>query len=410
MSAWASVLEQLSALDGADFDADGVSDAELLELIPAASIAMNKVAALLTRMVAAADRRKVHRADGMVAMKPWLTGHCRMSGNEAAALLRAGRRLDDLPELAAAFADGAVSAAHVRVITEGVTPARVATALEAGIELSVTDEVLTEAARALGPEETGKAVRRWVAGVDPDGLLDDAAGLPRILRLAPSGGGRVYLSGHVDPVGGEVVHTALEAVMNGHRPAGDRRTQAERQGDALVELCRLALEGGSLPAVRGERPQVRVDIDLMTLCAERGALGVGTAELPFAGPISPETGRRLACDSTVIRLITGPDGLPLDVGRAQRTSTAAIRRAVVARDRHCVFAGCTAPAAWCDIHHIIHWAHGGPTSCENGALLCERHHTAVHEGGFTIFREPGTAVWHTRRPDGSEILIRGAPP
>jgi hypothetical protein len=72
-----------------------------------------------------------------------------------------------------------------------------------------------------------------------------------------------------------------------------------------------------------------------------------------------------------------------------------------------VFAGCTAPASWCDVHHVQHWAHGGPTSCENGALLCERHHTAVHEGRFAIARDPGTAVWHTYRPDGTEIHIRG---
>ena len=57
-----------------------------------------------------------------------------------------------------------------------------------------------------------------------------------------------------------------------------------------------------------------------------------------------------------------------------------------------------------------HWAHGGPTSCQNGALLCERHHTAVHEGGFGISREPGTALWHTHRPDGSEIRVRGSSP
>jgi putative intracellular protease/amidase len=100
----------------------------------------------------------------------------------------------------------------------------------------------------------------------------------------------------------------------------------------------------------------------------------------------------------------------LDVGRAQRTATAAIRRAVEFRDGHCVFAGCTAPAAWCDVHHVIHWVHGGPTSCENGALVCERHHTAVHEGGFQIARDPGTAVWHTYRPDGREIQIRGPSP
>jgi Domain of unknown function (DUF222)/HNH endonuclease len=117
----------------------------------------------------------------------------------------------------------------------------------------------------------------------------------------------------------------------------------------------------------------------------------------------------LACDASVVRIITGPDGLPLDVGRAQRTASAAVRRAVELRDGHCVFAGCDAPPEWCDVHHVVHWAHGGPTSCDNGALLCERHHTSCHEGGFTIRRDAGTGRWHTYRPDGTEILSRAGP-
>jgi Domain of unknown function (DUF222)/HNH endonuclease len=161
-----------------------------------------------------------------------------------------------------------------------------------------------------------------------------------------------------------------------------------------------------LPTVRGQMAQVRVSIDLMALCADRAAPGFAGGELPFAGPITPETARRLACDAGIVRILTGPHGLPMDVGRDQRTATAAIRRAIEFRDVHCVFAGCTAPASRCDVHHVQHWAYGGPTSCDNGALLCERHHTAVHEGGFQIARDPGTATWHTYRPDGTEVLPR----
>ncbi|WP_448642922.1 HNH endonuclease signature motif containing protein [Geodermatophilus sp. URMC 63] len=64
---------------------------------------------------------------------------------------------------------------------------------------------------------------------------------------------------------------------------------------------------------------------------------------------------------------------------------------------------------WCDVHHVVHWAHGGPTSCDNGALLCERHHTACHEGGFSVSRDAGTSTWHTWRPDGTEVLTRTGP-
>ena len=406
MSSWAPLLRQLADLDPADFDPAEFSDEQLRETMPLVQVGINRLAAVLTRTVAAAEARQVHRADGMVTMKGWLTGHCRISGRAAGDLVRDGRRLAELPLLAAAFADGAVSPAHVAVVTAAVTPARTVVAAANEIDLATTDAVLTEAARALGPEDTAKAARRWVAGIDPDGALDDAAGLPRVFRMAVSAGGRIYLSGHVDQVGGETMHTALEALMNADRPVGDLRTYGERMGAALVELARRALMSGELPTVRGAAAQVRVSIDWMALCAERAAPGVVGGELPFAGPITPETARRLACDAGVVRVLTGPAGLPIDVGREQRTATAAIRRGIELRDGHCVFAGCTAPAAWCDVHHVVHWAHGGPTSCDNGALLCERHHTAVHEGGFRIARETGTAVWHTYRPDGSEILSR----
>lgn len=408
MSSWVSVLEQLAALDPADLDPAALSDEQLRELVPLAQVGINRVSAVQTAAVGAGEARQVHTGDGMASMKTWLTAHCRISGREATVLVRAGRRLRDLPALAAAYAAGAVTPAHVGVVTGAVTPARVAKADEHGIDLGTTDRILTGAAMTLGPEDTAQAVRRWVAGIDPDGTLDDAAGLPRAFRLSSSTAGRTYLSGHLDPVGAETVHTALEAVMNGHRPAGDRRTRAERQGDALVELCRQALHGDTLPDVRGQRPHLRVTIDWMALCAERGVPGFG--QLAFAGPISAETARRIACDAGVSRVLTGPNSLPLDVGREQRTSPAGIRRAVEARDLHCVFTGCTAPPAWCDVHHVDHWAWGGETSCENGALICERHHTAVHEGGFRVARDAGTAVWHTYRPDGTEILIRGPAP
>jgi Domain of unknown function (DUF222) len=297
MSSWASVLHQLAALDPADLDPDDFADEELRETIPLVQVGINRLTAAQTRMVAAGSARQVHQADGMVTMKSWLTGHCRLSGRAAGDLVRDAQRLPDLTQLAAAYAQGAVTPAHVAAVTAAVTPARVSIATAHGIDLATTDAVLAEAARALGPEDTAKAVRRWVAGVDPDGVLDDAAGLPRVFRLAVSTGGRVYASGHLDPVGGETLHAALTAVMNGHRPADDRRSHGEQMGDALVELARQALNTGGLPDVRGERPQVRVSIDLMALCAERAAPGVVGGELPFAGPIGPETARRLACDS-----------------------------------------------------------------------------------------------------------------
>ncbi|MGY1886327.1 DUF222 domain-containing protein [Blastococcus sp. SYSU DS0753] len=404
MSELLSALDELAATDLAEFSDDG-----LLDLVGSLVAATNRMAAALTTAVRAADRREAYRRDGAVSMKAWLRGSCRMAPEQATATVSTGRRLEQLPETAAAFAAGAISAAHARVITKAMTPGRIAKAAEIGIDLGETDGILADLARATAPHETARGVKEWVAGVDPDGTLDDAADVRRRFTMASGLDGRVHLRGDLDAVGGEYLHTALAALMNGDRPAGDLRSHAERQADALVALARGALDGGSLPDVRGERPHVRVTIDWFALCAARGAPGVAGGSLGWSGPINPETARRLACDASIARVITGPDGLPLDVGRAQRTSSAAIRRAIEVRDAHCVFAGCDAPPEWCDVHHVVHWAHGGATSCDNGALLCERHHTSCHEGGFTIRRDPGTGRWRTYRPDGTEILSRAGP-
>ncbi|MGY2067335.1 HNH endonuclease [Blastococcus sp. SYSU DS0619] len=83
--------------------------------------------------------------------------------------------------------------------------------------------------------------------------------------------------------------------------------------------------------------------------------------------------RWLACDGNVSRIVVGPDGELLDLGRRHRVVPPPLRRAVEYRDRGCVFAGCDAPAHWCDVHHLVHWVDGGETSLQNSALLCERH-------------------------------------
>ena len=94
-----------------------------------------------------------------------------------------------------------------------------------------------------------------------------------------------------------------------------------------------------------------------------------------------ETARRLACDASVSTVTVDAAGTPLDVGRTRRTIPSALRRALVVRDRGCRFPGCDRPPEWTDGHHLVPWAEGGETRLDNLVLLCQRCHTAVHEGG-----------------------------
>ena len=159
-----------------------------------------------------------------------------------------------------------------------------------------------------------------------------------------------------------------------------------------------------LPTLRTVKPAIGVIIGLDDLADPAPGPGAGTTA--FGAAISAERARWLACDGTIARIVMGPDGQSLDLGRTKRVVPPHLRKAVELRDQTCVFAGCGAPKHWCDVHHLLHWIFGGETSLENSALLCERHHTKVHHG-FRVERDPG-GRWRTHRPDGTEIVI-GSP-
>ena len=71
-------------------------------------------------------------------------------------------------------------------------------------------------------------------------------------------------------------------------------------------------------------------------------------------------------------------------GRARRVPTAAQRREIWRRDRHCRFPGC-ANAIFVHPHHVRWWRRDrGPTDLDNLALLCEHHHHLVHSNGWAL--------------------------
>jgi hypothetical protein len=163
-------------------------------------------------------------------------------------------------------------------------------------------------------------------------------------------------------------------------PPGRPRAAAAPGGGALRPSSLPAFGSRAAAPGRGTPQPPRLPV-----------FGPRAAETGWAGPITGEAARRIACDAGITRVITDGPSQPLDVGRRTRTVPPALRTALVVRDRGCVFPGCDRPPPWTDAHHLIHWADGGPTTLDNLALLCRRHHRVVHE-----------RRWHlTRNPDGT---------
>jgi hypothetical protein len=276
--------------------------------------------------------------------------------------------------------------------------------------------VLTEAATRHSVADLQRVIATWRDRLERARSQDlEAQRERRHLHASVSLGGMVRVDGDLDPETGETLLTALRAVLDTDarsREQEDRRSPGQRRADGLGEICRQWLDGSDRPVVAGERPHLTVTVgvdDLLTDGAGSAELDRGSAELDHAGPIGRDDARRIACDASVRRLVLGPRSEPLDVGRRTSVVPPALRRAVIARDRHCRFPGCDRPHTWCDAHHVDHWADGGETKLANLLLLCRRHHRMVHRpGGFGLRIEDGVAVF--RRPDGTRLEADRAPP
>ncbi|POH74964.1 HNH endonuclease signature motif containing protein [Arthrobacter glacialis] len=165
----------------------------------------------------------------------------------------------------------------------------------------------------------------------------------------------------------------------------DRRSHGQKLLDGLIDCVKLAARTGKLPLNGGLKSQLFIsttEADLQRRTAAGGAGGI--AFLPYGGPQPLELFKVELCDADVTTMVLGNGQDILNVGRTQRLFTAAQRKILLARDMGCTFPDCTAPACWCDAHHIIPWQDGGETSISNGTLLCSLHHQLVHRGHWTI--------------------------
>ncbi|MEU8239635.1 DUF222 domain-containing protein [Actinoplanes missouriensis] len=376
----------------------GLSETELLTFLDEVFRAQQMVQAALLHAVREVEGRGIPAGQQAATANMWLRERLRVSSSTAGMWLTQARMLDAHQDLDAAVTAGAVNAEQLGVITTEL--AQLPKDLDAPT-LARARTVLLDWAQHLDPRQLRIAARRILEHVSPEVMeagLDEGreearlrraeqeAREQRFLTLTSDGDGRVRVRGLLDSESAAVITAALDPLC---RPAatrtelaetGETRTPGQRRADALVDVCRLALSGGSLPEQSGARPQLAITASYDVL---RGELGPGVLE--DGEPVSAETVRRLACDSRILPLIFGGESQVLDAGRTRRLVSGVQRRALMVRDRGCTFPGCDRPGRWCEAHHMNPWSEGGNTDLRELALLCGFHHQVIHgESGWQI--------------------------
>src|SRR5437879_4835187 len=316
-----------------------------------------------SRLAAELSTTKVWDREGYSSAGDWMRFKCHVTNTVAWDRIQIGEELHRMPESEQAVYDGQIGYAHLKVI-----------ARTADVVGSAFDEsMLLPLAKDTSPGKFYYKSLHFRHSVDAKSYCNEQAELVenRKVSLSTAEDGCLLINGVLDPVGGAAVRTALEPLAR-KSGVGDDRELERRYADALVEL-----------ACGGKPANLHVTTTVETL---RGMVGAAGGEMEFSLPLSSSTIERIACDCSVSRVLLSEESVVIDIGRSRRVIAGPAKRALNARDGHCVSPGCERPAPLCDGHDRAHWLPGGPTDLDNLVLLCHRHHWKVHEGGWQLVK------------------------
>jgi hypothetical protein len=338
---------------------------------------LSRLEAYVTGATGAFDRSANWAPDGARNAAAWLTARCRLPKRRARQVVRRARELAHLPGFARAWAKGEVTGDHI-----DVAGAARSEATEAAFARD--EALLVGQACSLRFDLFAKAMAYWSQLADPDGAEADEQRRRdrRDVYLAQSFQGMWLGRMTLDPISGTIVSEELERLERilfevdwaeareelgrDPKPSELARTSAQRRADAMVEMAtrsQIAPSDGRRPA-----PLFSVFVGYETI---KGRL----CELAGGTPLAPGS---LLCwldEATIERAVFSPPPR-VEVSATARLFTGATRRAIELRDRECTNPYCDEPAARCEVDHIVPYSAGGPTTQENGRLLCAKDNRA----------------------------------
>ena len=365
---------------------DGDEIAEALAL-------RDRLDAKLSEALGAFDRAELWDLDAATSLTAWLRDRGKLTGKQAASTARVAKRLWELPVTSEAWADGALSGGQVQAVVANLNDA--VAPLFSDHEAAVVPTLVR-----LGVAETATAMQAWRAMADAVVEPQPTEEPERSLHLSRTLDGRGELTGSLDPLGTEVLDTALRLATTSDGADGDAcRRPAQRRADALVDVARFFLDHQDhVPAGR-HRPHV----SLVTLGG--GERHGGVPWIVGGAPVDQASFDAACCDGTANRVLADTRGVVVQLTAAARTVPTALFNALVLRDGHCRHPGCDRPASWCEAHHVVPWHESGPTTLANLVLKCSRHHHRAHQRGWSEVLEPDGTL-HITDPNGTTRTTR----
>lgn len=202
----------------------------------------------------------------------------------------------------------------------------------------------------------------------------------------PDDTGMVKGGFEIDVLTADILRSVIEAKTSPrqHNGGGDSDSNGktpyqERAGEAFTDILRH-LPSDSYGNHGGVAATLVVTVTEDSLRGRTNAAGI----TEHGNRISAGQLRQLACTAGILPAVMGGNSHVLDLGTTRRLHSPAQRVALAQRDQGCTFPGCDLPPGWCESHHIEPWSQGGPTTINNGVLLCGRHHRLIHNSNWEV--------------------------
>ena len=308
-------------------------------------------------------------------------------------MIRRGRELRHLPVTAEAWARGDVNGAKVDVLTSLRT--------DATEEALARDEkMLVEQAGSLRHDQFVRAAAYWKQLADPEGTDDGGEKRRDPARRVPGQQFRWHVVRKDDPRShrrlrcfSRVGADRAPAVRGrlGRGPSTTWTGAAGGRPGPHPEPASGRRPGGDGHALEDVSRQRTQTLPLFTVLVGWETLHGRICQLEDGTVLEPGSLLAGLHAADLERAVFTP-GCRVEVSHSNRLFSGATRRAIEVRDQECTHPYCDVPAPSCEADHIQPWAAGGPTTQENGRLLCGLHNRMRHQ------RPPPTPRGRRRGP------------
>jgi hypothetical protein len=353
-----------------------------------------------------AQQLMIWRRYGYASLLEYMEREMGYSPRAALERLRVAKAIVELPQLAAAMEQGDLSFSGVRELTRVATPE--------------TEEKWIESIKDMNLREVEESVSGHKRGDLPEDPVDPSL-KKKVIRLEVSAEAfalwrQLQQALHKEK-GERLDDTAIVEAVAGAYLRGGRETEAARRapaysvavtvceecqrgwqdgGNTTVEmspatveraLCDAVIVGRVDGADPARRTATRTTSTLATTVVGASLLGEAAVAAPGAGAKS--VGGRAIARAALAAAAASAEARP------KRTIPAKVRREVERRDhKRCQVPGCRSSFN-VDLHHIVHWIHGGTHTVGNLITLCElcRARHKSHYADYPVMpRRPSVPV------------------